>query len=788
MSPSPKSKSLSRRRVLKSATTAAAVAAVMPPFQHARATAAVRPNAEPFPLAQVRLGLSIYAASLEKNLAYLHKLEPDRLLHNYRVHAGLKPKAPIYGGWESESIAGHTLGHYLTACSLMHAQTGDVECKKRVAYIVDELAICQSMAKDGYLAAFLRRNAGKMENGKAAFEEARRGDIRATNFDLNGAWSPLYNWHKLIAGLIDADRHCGVKRAIPIAERLGGYIEGIFAALDDAQTQRLLACEYGGINEAFAELYARTGKKRWLALAERIYDRKVLDPLAERRDSLRHLHANTQVPKLVGLARLHELTGNPRHAVAASFFWETVTKHYTYVIGGNSDREYFQKPDSISKFITEQTCESCNTYNMLKLTRHLYAWKPDAAYFDYYERAHLNHIMAQQNYNTGMFAYMNPLMAGEHREFSSPDNDFWCCVGTGMESHAKYGDSIYWRAKDELIINLYIASVLLDTDKRERISIDTAHPIDDEIRITYGNSKTPAPPTLALRIPAWCGAPRFALNGEPIDVAVANGYARIRRTWKVGDKIVLTLPHTLRVEPTPDDPNTIALLHGPFVLAADLGPASEKWSGTDPFFVAEDVLAGIVAQPDVLFRTKGIARPTDVTLMPFAFLQERNTAVYFRRFTDAAWKAEQAAQRAEAERVAALDARSTDIMRLGDETDEKAHDLKSNISYAVVYRRRKGRDARSGGFFEFTAKTKPGPLILQATYWGGERNRRFRILIDGEAIASVRLDGEPDGEFIVRDYPIPEALTQRKETVRVRFDPETGFTAGPSFGVRIVPA
>lgn len=765
--------------------SAAAIAAGAPPIAFARN--AKTPAAEPFPLTQVRLGLSIYAVSLEKNLAYLHKLEPDRLLHNYRLHAGLKPKAPIYGGWESESIAGHTLGHYLTACSLMHAQTGDVECKKRVAYIVAELAACQAQAKDGFVGAFLRRNGDKMENGKLAFEDARRGEIRATNFDLNGAWSPLYNWHKLIAGLLDADKYCGVKRAVTVAERLGGYIEGIFAALNDAQTQKLLACEYGGINEAFAELFARTGRKRWLALAERIYDRKVLDPLADRKDSLRHLHANTQVPKLVGLARLHELTGNERHATAASFFWDTVTKHYTYVIGGNSDREYFQKPDSISKFITEQTCESCNTYNMLKLTRHLYAWNPDAAYFDFYERAHLNHIMAQQNYKTGMFAYMNPLMTGEHREFSSPENDFWCCVGTGMESHAKHGESIYWRAKDELIINLYIDSVLLDADMRERVIIQTSYPVEDEINIVFGASKVPAPPILALRIPAWCAAPRFALNGEPVDVAVEEGYARIRRAWKTGDKVVLTLPQTLRVEPTPDDPNTIALLRGPFVLAADLGPASEKWSGTEPFFVTDDVLAGIVPvrEGPGMFRTSGIAHPADVTLTTFAFAIESNTAVYFRRFTDEAWREEQARQKTQADRMATLDARSADIMRLGDEADEKAHDLVSNISYAVVYRRRKGRDARSGGYFEFTAKTRPGPLTLQATYWGGERNRRFRILIDGNVIATESLEGDEDGAFVTRDYAIPPALVQGKTSVRVRFDPETGFTAGPSFGVRL---
>jgi hypothetical protein len=280
------------------------------------------------------------------------------------------------------------------------------------------------------------------------------------------------------------------------------------------------------------------------------------------------------------------------------------------------------------------------------------------------------------------------------------------------------------------------------------------------------------------------------LNGATADARVENGYARIRRAWKAEDRVVLTLPRSLRVEPTPDDPDTIALMYGPLVLAADLGPATEKWSGSDPFFVAEDVLAGIVpAEAESLrrdFKTAGIAHPVDVVLRPFAFQYERNTAVYFRRFTDESWRAEEARLTAETERMKALDARSADVVRLGDEADEKAHDLASKISYAVSYRRRKGRDARTDGHFEFTMKTQPGPLALRATYWGGERNRHFKILVDGTVIATQRLDGEPDGEFIERDYPIPPALTQDKSTVRVRFEPETDSRVGPSFGVRML--
>ena len=445
---------MDRRRVLQGSASAALLLAARP------GTASIQQPAKPVPLTAVRLLPSPYFTALGVNLEYLHRLEPDRLLHNFRSQAGLKPKGAVYAGWESDTIGGHTLGHYLSALSLMHAQTGDAECRRRVVYIVDELALCQSQSADGFVAGFTRRKGDTIEPGRLVFEEVRRGDIRARSFDLNGCWVPLYSWHKLMAGLLDAQQYCDSRPAVHVAEKLGGFIGGVFDALDDEQIQKMLACEHGGLNESFAELYGRTGNRRWLFLSERIYHRKILEPLSRGEDCLPNIHANTQIPKLIGLARLHELTGEARHLKAASFFWETVTRDYSYVIGGNADREYFEGPRSISRHITEQTCESCNSYNMMKLTRYLYAQQPRASYFDYYERTHLNHILAQHHPQTGMFAYMVPLMSGSHREFSTPFDDFWCCVGTGMESHAKHGDSIFWTRGNDIIVNLYIPATL----------------------------------------------------------------------------------------------------------------------------------------------------------------------------------------------------------------------------------------------------------------------------------------------------------------------------------------
>jgi DUF1680 family protein len=778
---------VSRRRLLKGAAPIA-LASTSAGALAAPATASV----EPFPIEAVRLKSSAFLTALDANRRYLLQLDPDRLLHNYRTQAGLEPKGAVYGGWEDDTIAGHTLGHYLSALSLMHAQVGDAECARRVGYIVGELALCQAQAPDGFVAGFTRRRGAEIENGKLLFEEIKRGQIHSTGFDLNGGWSPLYNWHKLMAGLLDADRYCGERRAIAVAERLGGYIEGVFAPLDDAQTQKVLACEYGGLNESFAELYARTGHRRWLVLSQRLYDRKVLDPLAQGQDDLANLHANTQIPKLIGLARLYEITGDPRDAKASETFWTLVTSRYSYVIGGHGDREYFQAPNSISKHITEQTCESCNSYNMLKLTRRLYAQDPKASYFDYYERTHLNHILAQQNPRTGMFAYMTPLMSGEARAYSKPYDDFWCCVGTGMESHSKHGDSIYWRrGHDALFVNLYIPSQLNWADQGARFDLSTDYPASGRIRFSVLERRRKGPLAIALRVPAWASGVEVSVNGAPLAAQPgADGYIRIRRSWRGGDVVELNLPLRPRVEPTADDPSTLAILHGPLVLAADLGPADQPYGGVAPALVGASVLAGLASvdgQPGV-YRTEGMARPADLTLSPFAALHERRTAVYFKSFTLAGWQAEQAAYLADQAKAQALAARSADVMHLGEMQAERDHDLTSDISYPVVYRGRNGRDARSGGYFQFRLKTRPGPLVLQATYWGEERNRSFKILVDGVAIAADQLTGDHPGAFFERDYPIPLGLTQGKSSIVVRFSPDPDHTAGPVFGVRLFTA
>jgi DUF1680 family protein len=740
-----------------------------------------------FPLTAVRLKPSPFLDAVNANLKYLHKLEPDRFLHNFRVHARLKPKAEAYGGWEADTIAGHSLGHYLTACALIYAQTGDAEAKRRTEYIVNELDECQTAAGDGYVAGFTRKKGDVIEDGRAIFAEITNGDIRSAGFNLNGCWVPFYNWHKLFSGLLAAHEYCGNAQALKVAVRLAEFIDGVFAKLNDEQVQKMLNCEHGGINESFAELYSRTNDKRWLALAERIRHHRTLDPMFEREDKLQGLHANTQIPKVIGLARLFELTKKDEYAVAARFFWENVTTKYSYVIGGNSDREHFQAPFTISKYITEQTCESCNTYNMLKLTRHLFEWNPlESAYFDYYERAHFNHILAHQNPRTGMFAYMIPLMSGMAREWSTETNDFWCCVGSGMESHSKHGESIYWKSDSHLIVNLFIPSTLDWKEKSANFELTTDYPASDEINFAVSKLAKPSNFGISLRIPAWCENAQLKINGKTVKITGENGYASVYRKWKTGDSILLKLPMKPRIEATNDNPNLVAVLNGPLVLAADLGAADKPFEGTAPALVGTNLTAALIPLKEPSeFLTKGTGRPADLTLKPFYSQWERRTAVYFPKFTDAEWAKEQERRAAEKARLKDWQARVVDAMKLGDEKAEKEHALVSKISYPLSYRAKPGRDARSEGFFEFKMKVTDEPLTLRAAYWGEEGKRLFYILIDGQKFATETLGYQKQGEFVERDYPIPPEILKGKTSVTVRFEPEKGHTAGPVFGCLI---
>ena len=732
----------------------------------------------------VRLLPSLFTGSVAATRGYLMRLEPGRLLHNFHEQAGLEPQGDVYGGWESDTIAGHTLGHYLSALALMHEGSGDGECRARVDAIVAELARCQQAGGDGYVAGFTRRRAdGTIEGGRVVFDEVERGQIESLPFRLNGSWAPFYTWHKLFAGLLDAHRCCGNAQALEVAVGLATYVERKLAPLDHAQMQLVLDCEFGGMPESLAELSLRTGDGRWLALARRFRHERVLDPLVAGEDRLNRLHANTQIPKLLGAARGFEADGDRGDAAAALFFWERVAGHHSYAIGGNSDREYFQAPGTLPHYITEQTCEHCNTLNMMRLSRILHGWNGESRYFDFHERALYNHVLSQQHPDGGRYTYMTPMLAGEARSYSDPEGQFWCCVGTGMESHAQYTDGIYGFRDGELLLNLYIPSTCDDQARGVALRMESGLPDDGRVRIELESVRAGALPALRLRVPDWTDACRIRVNGRGVEPEMVDGYARIHRAWRKGDRIEVDFTMPLRVEPCGDHPTLVSLRRGPCVLAADLGAADRPWDGIEPW-LPEDIARAFGQPAQGRWRVVLPTHPQGLEFAPFHALHDRRHAVYFHRF-DAAQRqhheAEQAAREAEEQ---ALLRRSLDHVALGDADSERAHALETTgDSYAASYRRQGSRDVRDGGTMEFTLRGDRPASQLRLRYWGEEHRRRFSILVNDQQVAHEVLDGGRGDAFVFVDYPLPEALRAPPAGGwRVRIVPDAGYSAGPVFG------
>lgn len=783
------------------ALSAAAIACANP-VDASRSPVKARPaaplQAKPFSLHDVRVIGGPFKQGQDIAVAWLLSLEPDRFLANFRKEAGLPPRAKHYSGWESQTISGHSAGHYLSACSLAWASTGNPEFRRRADYMVAELAACQAAHGDGYLAAF--------PNGRQVFAEIAAGNIRSSGFDLNGLWVPNYTLHKLFAGLRDAYRLAGNAQALEVARGLADWYERVFANLSEDQMQRVLACEHGGINETFADLYADTGEERYLRLSRRFHHRAILEPLAEGRDILPGKHANTQIPKLIGLAARYELAGDPKDRAAADFFWDRVVYHHSYVTGGHCDHEHFGPPDRLNDRLTTNTTETCNVYNMLKLTRYVFGWKPDARTADFYERALLNHIRSTQHPD-GRVIYNLSLKPGHYKEYQ-PHRDAWtCCMGTGMENHVRYGDFIYFHDDAGLWVNLYIPSELDWRDLGVRVRLETDWPYGDTAVVSV-DCQEPREFTLRLRHPHWAeqGLTARVRSGEAPEVGdtyersgdAAPGYLEITRVWRSGDRVEIRFPMSLRTESMPDNPDRIAIFYGPTLLAADLGPVNDPRADqpgfvpvllTDRRPVRDWVIP--VSVSELTFRTEGVGRPRDVALTPFFSLHDRRYTVYLDVFTEEGWAKKEAEIRAEREREAALAARTVDVLRIGEMQPERDHSLYGERTGAGEAFGRKWRHATDGGWFSFDMRVDPDrPVELICTYWGSDGGgyREFDILVDGDTLASQKLENNAPNRFFDVVYPIPAEWTRGKSQVTIRFQAHPGKWAGGVFGVRTVRA
>lgn len=735
--------------------------------------------AMPFPLTAVRLLESPFRMAQEADRKYILSLDPDRLLHRFRKFAGLNPKGDEYGGWEKDTISGHSLGHYLSACALMYASTGDPKLKEKADYIVSELAACQEKDGTGYV--------GGLPDHERLWSEIEKGEIRSRGFDLNGLWVPWYNLHKTFAGLLDANRYCESKEALDVARKLADWSIHITRNLDDEKWQRMLACEHGGMNESLAELYSRTGHAKYLELARKFYHRAILDPLSEGKDILPGKHGNTNIPKAIGCARLFEVAGEAKDRKIAEFFWDRVVNHHSYAIGGCTSGEYFGPPDQLADRLTGNTCETCKTYNMVKFTWQLFGWNPDSKKADFAERALYNHILASQNPETGMMCYFVPLMPGSKKSFSRPTTTFTCCVGSGMENHARYGEGIYFHSDDSLWVNLYMPS-RLDWSERGFVLKQTSPEIG---KVLFEiEEATDRPTTLRLRAPGWSGDQRITLNESNVKSERGeDGYLAITRKWKKGDKVVVETDWKIRTEPTPDNKNRLAIFYGPYVLAADLSQLEKPWEpGRMPVLIERGnvVSTEIKSTGSLAFTTQNTGRPGDYALRPFYQITSQPYSVYFDVFSEAEWQKEEARYRADEQARIELEQRTIDYFAIGQMQPERDHKLTGDKAYAGDFGGRHWRDARNGGFFEFEMKVDPAAdQEIIFTYWGGDSGRTFDILFDGQKLMTQRLQNASPGRFFDVVVPLPRELTSGKEKAKIRFQAPSQGIAGGLFGCRV---
>lgn len=762
-----------------------------------KAKLAVPLRARPFDLRDVRLLDGPFLRAMELDKAYLLALEPDRLLHTFRLNAGLPSTAQPLGGWEEpgSEVRGHTLGHYLSALALMHASTGDESLRERAERIVAALADCQEALKSGYLSAYPESFIDRVER-------------------LQRVWAPYYTLHKILAGLLDVHVHCEDRKALEVAKRFADWVIARNDRLSDEEMQNMLGNEHGGMNEVLANLHALTGEERYLKISRRFNHRDVIGPASERVDRLTGLHANTQIPKFVGTARQYELTGDESLRTASEFFWNTVVYERSYAIGGHSDGEAFSPKERLSEAFGPSTTETCNTYNMLKLTRHIFAWEPRASVADYYERALLNHILCSQDPSSGMVCYYVPLRSGSRKTYSTPNDSFWCCVGTGIENHAKYGDSIYFHdGADTLFVNLFIASELRWKAKGLTLRQETRFPdvADGRARVRLVlEPEAPVDLTLNVRWPFWATS-GFAVRvngegqgqdqgqgGEQKSEGGPSSYVSLTRTWKRGDAVEIDLPFSLRTEGFRDNPRRFAFLDGPLVLAAEIDPSKPI-----PAILADDPLAALKPLPGVpstfigspaAFRRPG-GPGVAVKLEPFFKVHGgRHYVVYWDQLTPEEMEARERARREEAERRRALDERTVDRVVPHDRESEEAHALKGEGTGSGEFRDRSWRHAVDGGWFSYELKVlADAAQELLVTYWGSDGGGRvFDILVDGETVATQRLEGNRPDAFHDETYPLPAGLLREegtgkaKEKVVVRFQAHPGATAGGAFDVRVL--
>lgn len=785
-------------------------------------------KAHAVPLGRVRLTGGPLKHAQDLTREYLLALDPDRMLAYYRERAGLTPKAKGYTGWDGNgrNLTGHIAGHHLSGVSLMYQATGDVRFKERADYIVRELAEVQRTNGDGYV--------GALDGLREAFARVSKGEIKSGSFDLNGLWSPWYTLHKTYAGLRDAYRHTGNAQALQVEIGFATWSEGVLKPLNDEQVQKMLLTEFGGMNEILADLYADTGDVRWLKLSHRFEHHAMTQPLKRHQDNLSGKHGNCQIPKLIGSASRYAYTGEMEDIVAATFFWDRVVRHHSYASGGHGLNEYWGPPDVLAPRVDGRAAETCNVYNMLKLSRRLFSLRPDAAYADFHERALFNHILASIDPNDGRTSYMVPVGRGEQQEYQNMQRDFTCCVGSGMESHALHGLGVWYESRDTIWLNLFVPSTAEFTLAKAKLALDTSFPGGDTSTVTV-TLPAPATFTLAVRRPYWAGDGfTIAVNGTPMpqppfntlsdpvaggraggigneSTAPTSAYVNITRTWKSGDTVSIVSPKSLHLEPTPDDPRVTAIMWGPLALAGDMGarladidensqttpgmkvPMLVTESRTITDFVKPAGKSGDFTIPDIgriPGDTPGASVTAPVALAPFYRTHRKRYSVYFDLLTPQQFTEKQDALAAARDAEERIERATFAKVVAGDAESEKKANYRSDPADRPVGRN-EGRTQRNGlGWFSYDipveGDTQMSLVITHFVEPGlPPQLGPFDILVDGTSVGSHVPNYSASG-FYKATYPIPQQLTQGKGTVTVRFQAVGSGRVAPVFEVRTV--
>ena len=782
-----------------------------------------------FPLGDVTLLDGPLKKARDLNVKTLLQYDCDRLLAPYRKEAGLEPRAKTYPNWDG--LDGHVGGHYLTAMAL-NAATGNEKCRRRMEYMIGELQLCADANAKNH-PEWGRGYVGGMPNSERIWSNFKKGDFGV----YFGSWAPFYNLHKMYAGLRDAWVYCNNEQAKQLFLGFCDWAIDLTSGLSDAQMERMLDNEHGGMNEVLADAYAMTQEPKYLFAATRFSHRKLLTPMSQRQDCLDNMHANTQVPKVVGFERISELANlypmkhcwsadngdkicgstnfEPYHE-AANFFWDIVTGERSLAFGGNSRREHFPSKEACIDFVNDiDGPETCNTNNMLKLTEDMHRRNPEARYADYYELATFNHILSSQHPEHGGYVYFTSARPRHYRNYSAPNEAMWCCVGTGMENHGKYGQFIYTHVNNALYVNLFVASELNWKEKGLTLKQETAFPYAETSKITITSGKGKFP--LLVRYPGWVkpGAFSVKVNGKAVDIIGGpSSYVTIDRQWKKGDVVEVNFPMHNSVKYLPNVPQYIALMHGPILLGmktgtedlahlvADDSRFGQYASGKKlpineaPILINDNIdaiaeqIIPIDGKPLHFVLETKMENGISGILQPFFEIHDSRYMIYWLALTGKTHKDYLERLAREEQERQALEARTVDKVQPGEQQPETDHKMETDRSNTGNTNDIFFRDARNGHYFSYLMQTGgETDLTLRLTFWGQDewRTCEFDIMIDDQLMCSINNTHKwRTSQFKTEDYPIPADLLKGKKQVRIKFVAKQGKQVGEIYGIRLI--